>query len=176
MQFRPRRAETGPFFRAFGPEAISGPDQSGSFPETNFFAGDRQMAGCACALRAARFCGHGRARMGLGMSVATSLGLWVFLQAAGGGSGFTMLPILLIIPVLYLVMIRPQQKRQKQWQQMLASIKAGDRVTTAGGIRGIILSIKDDVIVIRVAPDGIKLEVAKNAIASVTTQDEHASS
>jgi len=82
-----------------------------------------------------------------------------------------MLPILLIIPVLYLVMIRPQQKRQKQWQAMLAAIKAGDRVTTAGGIRGIILSIKDDVIVIRVAPDGIKLEVAKNAIAAVTTQD-----
>ena len=88
-----------------------------------------------------------------------------------GGSGLTMLPILLIIPVLYFVMIRPQQKRQKQWQQMLAAIKAGDRVTTAGGIRGIILSIKDDVIVIRVAPDGIKLEVAKNAIAAVTTQD-----
>ena len=82
-----------------------------------------------------------------------------------------MLPILLVIPVLYLLMIRPQQKRQKQWQQMLAAIKTGDRVTTAGGIRGIILSIKDDVIVIRVAPDGIKLEVAKNAIASVTTQD-----
>jgi len=80
-----------------------------------------------------------------------------------------MLPILLVIPVLYLLMIRPQQKRQKQWQAMLAAIKAGDRVTTAGGIRGIILSIKDDVIVIRVAPDGIKLEVAKNAIASVTT-------
>jgi preprotein translocase subunit YajC len=54
---------------------------------------------------------------------------------------------------------------------MLAAIKAGDRVTTAGGIRGVILSIKDDVIVIRVAPDGIKLEVSKNAIASVTTQD-----
>ena len=82
-----------------------------------------------------------------------------------------MLPILLIIPVLYFVMIRPQQKRQKQWQAMLAAIKAGDRVPTAGGIRGIILSIKDDVIVIRVAPDGIKLEVAKNAIAAVTTAD-----
>ena len=104
------------------------------------------------------------------MSVATSLALMIFQQPAGGG-GFAMLPILLIIPVLYLVMIRPQQKRQKQWQQMLAAIKAGDRVTTAGGIRGIILSIKDDVIVIRVAPDGIKLEVAKNAIAAVTTQD-----
>lgn len=83
-----------------------------------------------------------------------------------------MLLPLLLIPVLYLVMIRPQQKRQKQWQSMLQSIKTGDRVTTAGGIRGIILSIKDDSIVIRVAPDNLKLEVAKNAIASVTTQED----
>jgi preprotein translocase subunit YajC len=82
-----------------------------------------------------------------------------------------MLLPLLLIPVLYFMMIRPQQKRQRQWQQMLAGIKTGDRITTAGGIRGIILSIKDEVIVIKVAPDGIKLEVAKNAIASVTTQD-----
>jgi len=82
-----------------------------------------------------------------------------------------MLLPLLLIPVLHLVMIRPQQKRQKQWQEMLSSIKAGDRVTTAGGIRGIILSIKDDAIIIRVAPDNIKMEVAKNAIATVTTQD-----
>jgi preprotein translocase subunit YajC len=55
---------------------------------------------------------------------------------------------------------------------MLAAIKAGDRVTTAGGIRGIILTIKDDVIVIRVAPDNLKLEIAKTAIASVTTQED----
>jgi len=82
-----------------------------------------------------------------------------------------MLLPLLLIPVLYLVMIRPQQKRQKQWQQMLSSIKAGDRVTTAGGIRGIIISIKDDAIIIKVAPDGLKMEVAKTAIASVTTQE-----
>ena len=95
----------------------------------------------------------------------------VWQQAAGGGNGIMMLLPLLLIPVLYFMMIRPQQKRQRQWQEMLASIKTGDRITTAGGIRGIILSIKDDVIVIRVAPDGIKLEVAKNAIASVTTQD-----
>ncbi|MGO9775191.1 MAG: preprotein translocase subunit YajC [Terracidiphilus sp.] len=105
------------------------------------------------------------------MSVATSLALWVFQQAAGGGNGIMMLLPLLLIPVLYFMMIRPQQKRQRQWQEMLSKIKTGDRITTAGGIRGIILSIKDDVIVIRVAPDGIKLEIAKNAIASVTTQD-----
>jgi len=72
-------------------------------------------------------------------------------------------------------MIRPQQKRQKQWQEMLSGIKPGDRITTAGGIRGIILSIKDDAVIIKVAPDGIKMEVAKSAIASVTTQDAPAS-
>ena len=73
-------------------------------------------------------------------------------------------------------MIRPQQRRQKQWQQMLGGIKAGDKVTTAGGIRGTIISIKDDVIIIKVAPDGIKMEVAKNAIASVTTQESPSAS
>lgn len=83
----------------------------------------------------------------------------------------TMLLPLLLIPVLYFLMIRPQQKRQKQWQEMLAGIKSGDRITTAGGIRGIIISLKDDAVIIRVAPDNLKLEVAKSAIASVTTQD-----
>jgi preprotein translocase subunit YajC len=74
------------------------------------------------------------------------------------------------------MMIRPQQKKQRQWQEMLGSIKTGDRVTTAGGIRGTILSIKDDAIIIRVAPDNLKIEVAKNAIASVTTQESSSGS
>jgi len=101
------------------------------------------------------------------------------MQAGGGGAagnGITMLLPLLLIPVLYFVMIRPQQKKQKQWQEMLTSIKTGDKVTTAGGIRGVILSIKDDAFVIRVAPDNIKIEIAKSAIASVTTQDSAQSS
>jgi preprotein translocase subunit YajC len=102
--------------------------------------------------------------------VGTSIALWAAGPAPAGSSMVTLLPLLLI-PVLYLVMIRPQQKRQKQWQQMLASIKTGDKVTTAGGIRGTILSIKDDSIIVRVAPDNLKIEVAKTAIASVTTQD-----
>jgi preprotein translocase subunit YajC len=109
------------------------------------------------------------------MSVATSLALWL-AGPLGAGSSIPMLLPLLLIPVLYLVMIRPQQKRQKQWQEMLGSIKPGDRVTTSGGIRGIILSIKDDAIIIRVAPDNLKMEIAKNAIASVTTQDSSSAS
>ena len=104
------------------------------------------------------------------MSVATNFAIWA--AAPPGGSSLPMLLPLLLIPVLYFLMIRPQQRRQKQWQEMLGSIKTGDRVTTAGGIRGTIISIKDDAIIIRVAPDNLKLEVAKTAIASVTTHDE----
>jgi len=69
--------------------------------------------------------------------------------AGAGGSGMITLLPLLLIPVLYLMVFRPQQKRQKEWQQMLTALKTGDRITTAGGIRGIILNIKEDAIVIR---------------------------
>jgi preprotein translocase subunit YajC len=107
------------------------------------------------------------------MNGPTSFALWAAAPVPGAGGGLvTMLPILLVIPLLYLMMIRPQQKRQKQWQQMLAGIKSGDRITTTGGIRGTIISLKDDTIVIRVAPDNLKLEIAKNAIASVTQEDD----
>ncbi len=104
------------------------------------------------------------------MSVTASLALLADPSTGAGGMAL-ILPLVIIIPVLYLLMIRPQQKRQKQWHAMLTSIKAGDLVTTAGGIRGTILSVKDDTIIVRVAPDNLKLEVAKNAIASVTTQE-----
>ncbi len=111
------------------------------------------------------------------MNFVATLALWAAAPAPGAGGGLGMLlPVLLFIPLLYLLMIRPQQKKQKQWQQMLSGIKAGDRVTTAGGIRGVILSIKDDSIILRVAPDNLKLEIAKSAIASVTTQDEPSAS
>jgi preprotein translocase subunit YajC len=82
-----------------------------------------------------------------------------------------MLPFLLIIVVFYFLLIRPQQKKQKTWQQMLGSLKTGDRVTTTGGIRGVITSIKDDAIQLRIPPDNLRIEVVKSAIASVT-QDE----
>lgn len=103
--------------------------------------------------------------------MTTTLALWAADPAAGAGGFGLLLPILLFIPIFYLLLIRPQQKKQKQWQEMLGKIKTGDRITTTGGIRGVILSLKEDVIVIRVAPDNLKLEVAKTAIASVVQEE-----
>jgi preprotein translocase subunit YajC len=103
------------------------------------------------------------------------LAMW--LQAAGGfnmGSlGGLALPILFFV-ALYFLMIVPNQRKQKKWQKMLSELKAGDRVTTNGGIRGTIVTVKEDVVVLRVQPDGIKLEFAKQAIAAVTTETQAA--
>jgi preprotein translocase subunit YajC len=99
----------------------------------------------------------------------TSIALVAPLALPAGFASF--LPFLLIIVVFYFLLIRPQQSRQKKWQQMLGALKPGDRVTTNGGMRGVILSIKDDAIQLRVPPDNLRIEVAKSAIASVT-QDE----
>ena len=79
---------------------------------------------------------------------------------------------LVFIALLYFLMIAPNQKKQKQWQEMLSKLKNGDKVTTNGGIRGTIVSVKDDTVLLRIPPDNIKLEFVKSAIAAVTTADE----
>jgi len=73
--------------------------------------------------------------------------------------------------LLYVLMIVPNQRKQKKWQEMLGKLKAGDKVTTNGGIRGVIVSLKDDSLVLKVQPDNVKLEFVKQAIASVTTDE-----
>lgn len=96
----------------------------------------------------------------------------ILLAAAALPPGLvSFLPFVLIIGVFYLLLIRPNQKRQQQWQKMLSELKPGDRITTTGGMRGTILSIKDDAIQLRIPPDNIKIEVIKSAIASVTTDE-----
>jgi preprotein translocase subunit YajC len=82
------------------------------------------------------------------------------------------LPFVLIIVVFYFLLIRPNQNKQKQWQEMLNNLKPGDRVTTTGGMRGTIVSLREDAVQLKLPPDNIKLEFVKSAIASVTTPDE----
>lgn len=97
-----------------------------------------------------------------------------WFQAGGIGSFSSLsslaLPVV-FIAAMYFLMIAPNQKKQKAWQQMLGGLKTGDRVTTTGGLRGVILQVKDDVIVLRLPPDNLKVEVVKSAIASVTTEE-----
>jgi len=89
-----------------------------------------------------------------------------------GLGNFGSLPIfLLVIVAMYFLMVVPNQRKQKAWNAMLAALKTGDKVTTNGGIKGTIVSVKDDTLVVRTQPDGVKLEFAKSAIAAVTTDD-----
>ncbi len=102
-------------------------------------------------------------------------GSWlaVWLQAPSGlGWLGGIAPIIFIFAVFYFLLIMPQQRRQKKWQGMLEALKAGDKVTTSGGLRGTILSLKDDAVVLRVPPDNLKVEVARSSIVSLTTQGE----
>lgn len=80
------------------------------------------------------------------------------------------LPLILIFVVMIVVMIVPQRRKDKAVKNMLASLKPGDRVRTIGGIYGTISSVKDDVIVLMVGPDKVKMVFAKGAIAQVEEQ------
>ena len=89
----------------------------------------------------------------------------------GYGAIGQFLPILLIIGVFYLLLIRPQQKRQKELQQTISQLKAGDRVVTTGGIIGIVTTVRDTSFIIRSA-DKSMLEVARSAIAGIEGEEK----
>lgn len=79
--------------------------------------------------------------------------------------------IVALFAILYFLMIRPQQKRQKQHSAMINSLKVGDHVVTVGGLLGSIIKIKDTSIIVRVA-DKVHIEILKNAISQVTDGEE----
>ena len=100
------------------------------------------------------------------------LAMWMQAAIPGLGSlSGLALPILFFIG-LYVFLIVPNQRKQKKWQEMLGQLKSGDQVTTNGGMRGTVLSVKDEVVILRLQPDGVKLEFVKSAIAAVTTSTE----
>ncbi len=92
----------------------------------------------------------------------------ILLQASRGQGNTLMalLPFILIFVVIWLFMIRPQSKKQKEVQAMLASLQKGDKVVTIGGIRGSIVGFKeaDDTVILKIA-DNTKIEVSRSAIA-----------
>ena len=96
------------------------------------------------------------------------------LQLGSGPGWLGIAPLIFIFAVFYLVLILPQQRRQKKWQAMLGQLKTGDKVVTSGGLRGTIVALKDDSLHLRVPPDNLRLEVTRSSIVSVTTADEAA--
>ena len=80
----------------------------------------------------------------------------------------SMVPFLFIFVIFYFLMIRPQQKRQKELATMITALKKGDRVVTAGGIIGVVAGIQDDYVVLKVGDnDSTKMEVLKNSITEL---------
>ena len=97
-----------------------------------------------------------------------------FAQAGdNGGSGFeALLPLVLIFVVFYFLLIRPQQKKQKQHKEMLGAVRRGDRVVTGGGIIGIVTKVLDDKELAVEITDGIKVRVQRALIANVISKTE----
>jgi preprotein translocase subunit YajC len=90
---------------------------------------------------------------------------FIFFQGGLGGLA-QLLPIFLIIAVFYFLLIRPQQRRQKQLQETIASLKTGDRVITTGGVIGVITMVRETTFLIRSADKTI-LEIARTSIADI---------
>ena len=91
-----------------------------------------------------------------------------FMEAAGTvGLVGSMLPFLLVLVVMYFLIIRPQKKKDKQMQDMRSSVEIGDSITTIGGIVGIVVSIKEDTLVVETGTDRSKIRFKRWAISEV---------
>ena len=94
--------------------------------------------------------------------------------SATGGMGSTVLMIVLMIAIFYFLMIRPENKRKKQAEEMRNSLKKGDWLTTIGGVYGRVVAITDRTVVIETSEDRVRVEFLKSAIGQVGTLDEQA--
>ena len=97
----------------------------------------------------------------------------VLLQQTSPGSnpiiGF--LPLLVIVGIFYVLVFMPMQRQKKQTQQMLKGLQNGNVVLTTGGIVGTIVTINsDDTLILRVKPDNVKIQVARNSVTSLVTE------
>ena len=97
----------------------------------------------------------------------------ILLQAgapAAGGGLFAMLPMIgAIVLIFYFLIIRPQNKRQRESKAMLAGLKKGDKVVTAGGIHGQVTAVKEQTVTVKV-DDSTKVEFSKSSISSVNVE------
>ncbi len=101
--------------------------------------------------------------------------LTLLAQAAPGAPEqppvlFQFLPLIIIAVLFYFLLIRPQQKKQKEHQRLVSSVKTGDKVVTAGGLHGIVANVKETTFLVKVA-ENVKIEFDKSSVTSVTKAD-----
>ena len=89
--------------------------------------------------------------------------------AAVGGLGGTMFMLIGMFALMYFIMIRPENKRKKEAEQMRSNLKVGDEITTIGGITGKVVNIKDDKFVVETGADQVRIEFAKWALSTNDT-------
>ncbi len=92
-------------------------------------------------------------------------------EAAGGLGGLLAGPLpmlILMFVIFYFLLIRPQQKKAKQHREMLASLRKGDQVVTAGGIIGRITGLQDQIVILEIAPQ-VRVKVSRASITGVTS-------
>lgn len=82
-----------------------------------------------------------------------------------------LMPLVFIFVIFYFLLIRPQQKRQKEHEKLVAAVKTGDRVVTNAGMHGVVANVKDKTILIKVA-DNVKIEFDRSAVVSVAKAAE----
>ncbi|MEP5732380.1 MAG: preprotein translocase subunit YajC [Sulfitobacter sp.] len=84
------------------------------------------------------------------------------------------IPLILIFGIMYFLLIRPQQKKVKEHQAMVAALRRGDQVVTQGGVIGKVVKVKDDGEVEVEIADGVKIRVVQSTIATVVSKTEPA--
>jgi preprotein translocase subunit YajC len=99
------------------------------------------------------------------------MNLYFVLFQGGFGAIGQFLPILLIVVVFYVLLIRPQQKRQRELQETISTLKIGDRVVTNGGVIGVITTVRETSFIIRSADKSI-LEIARTSVAGIDAEEK----
>jgi preprotein translocase subunit YajC len=97
--------------------------------------------------------------------------LFIFFQGGAGSFLTLILPWVLIFGVFYVLIILPQRRRQRELQETISNLKAGDRIVTTGGIIGVVQSVRDTSLIMRTA-DKSMLEIARSAVASLQQEEE----
>ena len=93
-------------------------------------------------------------------------------QQPSTSPALSFLPLIIIVAIFYFLVFMPMQRQKKQQAQMLSSLEAGAEILTTGGIVGTIVSITGDMLVVRVKPDNIKLQIARSAVASLVKAEQ----